>query len=264
MAQLTRIKRIKQDKFTAVSNAVLKDRDLSLKAKGLLVLVMSLQDDWDFTVKGLVSIVKEGRDSVYAGIRELIQAGYCRAEQPSKAAGKFGEVVYVFTEQKWVFEPHTGFPYPEEPHTEEPHTENPTQYKTKEIKDGINKRLKEGAAEKTAAHPTGYNVDDPCFEKFRPGAPNLQNPIPSIDPLLLLEGTFPVARPAAKVRALVARVVLDTRLWTRVLADWKASGHNPRNIEGMVDRYIREARKVGERDDRGLIINRVDRLETVH
>ena len=259
MGQLTRIKRVKQDKFTAVSNAVLKDRDLSLKAKGLLILVMSLQDDWDFTVKGLVSIVKEGRDSVYAGIRELIQAGYCRAEQPSKGAGKFGEVVYVFTEQKWVFGPHTGFPYPEEPYADKPYPENPTQYKTKEIKDVTNKRLKEEGGAKNAPPPSGE--EDP-WARFRPLPPNLKDPVPSIDPFLLLQGTFPKvsARSAAPVRD----TVLDTRLWARVLAEWRARRWDPNNVEGMLDRYRKEAGMHGERDDRGLIINRIKPLNRVH
>lgn len=160
MGQLTRIKRIKQDRFTAVSNAVLLDRDLSLKAKGFLILVMSLHDDWDFTVRGMISIVKEGRDAVYGSIKELIEAGYCKREQTPGRAGKFAEVVYVFTEEKWDFQPHTALPYTEQPYTGSPYTENPPQINTKEIKDLTKQRLKgDGASEDDASQPAGETQD---------------------------------------------------------------------------------------------------------
>ena len=57
--------------YTVMSNYHLRDRSLSLKAKGLLSLMLSLPEDWDYTMKGLARICKDGIDSISGGIREL-------------------------------------------------------------------------------------------------------------------------------------------------------------------------------------------------
>ena len=62
--------------YTIMANHHLKNRDLSLKAKGLLSVMLSLPEDWHFTVHGLASICKEGRDSISGAVRELEEAGY--------------------------------------------------------------------------------------------------------------------------------------------------------------------------------------------
>ena len=62
--------------YTVMSNYHLRDRSLSLKAKGLLSLILSLPEDWDYTMKGLARICKDGIDSISGGIRELEAHGY--------------------------------------------------------------------------------------------------------------------------------------------------------------------------------------------
>lgn len=62
--------------YTVMANHHLKNRNLTLKAKGLLSVMLSLPDDWDFTLKGLARINREGIDAIREGIRELEQAGY--------------------------------------------------------------------------------------------------------------------------------------------------------------------------------------------
>ena len=62
--------------YTVMSNYHLRDRSLSLKAKGLLSLMLSLPEDWDYTMKGLARICKDGIDSSSGGIRELEAHGY--------------------------------------------------------------------------------------------------------------------------------------------------------------------------------------------
>lgn len=64
-----------------MSNTHLKDKRLSLKAIGLLSVVLSLPDDWNYTVNGLVGIVKDGKDSVESAIKELKKNGYLRVEK---------------------------------------------------------------------------------------------------------------------------------------------------------------------------------------
>lgn len=75
---MERIKRAKNCNYTTISNVFLRDKNLSLDAKGFLALVMSLPENWDFTINGMVSIVKEGRNHVYNSIKELIRLGYCK------------------------------------------------------------------------------------------------------------------------------------------------------------------------------------------
>ncbi len=69
----------KTQNYTIMSNHHLRNKALSLKAKGLLSLMLSLPEDWDYTTRGLASICKEGVDSVCATVRELEAAGYITA-----------------------------------------------------------------------------------------------------------------------------------------------------------------------------------------
>ena len=62
--------------YTVMSNHHLRNKDLSLKAKGLLSQMLSLPEDWDFTLKGLSLINREQIDAIRAAVRELEQAGY--------------------------------------------------------------------------------------------------------------------------------------------------------------------------------------------
>ena len=69
----------KTQNYTIMSNHHLRNKALSLKAKGLLSLMLSLPEDWDYTTRGLASICKEGVDSVCATVRELEAAGILSA-----------------------------------------------------------------------------------------------------------------------------------------------------------------------------------------
>ena len=62
--------------YTVMSNHHLKDRGLSLKAKGLLSMILSLPDEWNYTLRGLAAISKEGVDAIGSAVRELEKAGY--------------------------------------------------------------------------------------------------------------------------------------------------------------------------------------------
>ena len=66
----------KTKNFTVMSNHHLRNRTLSLKAKGLLSLMLSLPEDWDYTTKGLAQIYKEGVDSISTALKELEKHGY--------------------------------------------------------------------------------------------------------------------------------------------------------------------------------------------
>lgn len=121
--QIERIRRKKNSNFTIVANFVAKDTRLSMKAKGLWYIIMGLPDDWDFSVRGMVAISKEGKDAIYAAILELEQAGYCTRSEV-RQAGKFQGVSYCFSEEAL---PQLEKPRPENPDTVKSDTENPPQ-----------------------------------------------------------------------------------------------------------------------------------------
>ena len=62
--------------FTIMSNHHLKNRNLSLKAKGLLSYMLSLPEDWNYTIGGLTVVCMEGRDAIREAVKELEQQGY--------------------------------------------------------------------------------------------------------------------------------------------------------------------------------------------
>ena len=75
------IRVVKNKDYTVMSNAHLHDKRLSLKAVGLLSIVLSLPDDWHYTINGLVGSVKDGKDSVESAIKELKKNGYLRVDK---------------------------------------------------------------------------------------------------------------------------------------------------------------------------------------
>ncbi len=89
----------KNSNYTAMSNIHLQDKRLSLKAKGLLSLMLSLPADrWRYSIRGLASICRDGVDSVRDGIKELERAGYVIRFRARKANGQLGEAIY------WIYE----------------------------------------------------------------------------------------------------------------------------------------------------------------
>ena len=122
--------------YTVMSNFHLKDKRLSLKAKGLLSQMLSLPDDWDYTLSGLCFINRESKDAIRSAINELERAGYIRRKQTIDATGKFGANEYSIYERPITDVPSLENPTTEKPITKKPITkkplpENPTQLNTK-------------------------------------------------------------------------------------------------------------------------------------
>ena len=89
----------KNDNYTVMSNYHLRDSALSLKAKGLLSQMLSLPDEWDFTLSGLARINKESKDAIRTAVQELEKAGYIDRRQTQDESGKFACNEYVIHEQ---------------------------------------------------------------------------------------------------------------------------------------------------------------------
>ena len=123
--------------YTVMSNYHLRDRSLSLKAKGLLSLMLSLPEDWDYTMKGLARICKGGIDSISGGIRELEAHGYLIRARVRGANGQLGSIEYTILEQPKAPSPTQEKPIRENPvqanpMLDAPIQENPAQLNTKE------------------------------------------------------------------------------------------------------------------------------------
>lgn len=108
--------------YTVMSNHHLKNRALSLKAKGLLSLILSLPDDWDYTLRGLAYISLESVDSVRKAVTELENEGYITRTRTRDEQGRLRGTEYIIREQ-----PVSEEPISEKPVSEKPTLENPTQ-----------------------------------------------------------------------------------------------------------------------------------------
>lgn len=85
--------------YTVMSNHHLRNANLSLKAKGLLSMMLSLPEDWNYTTRGLAKICKEGVDAIGAALRELEAAGYIVRHKLRDRQGRISDTEYVIYEQ---------------------------------------------------------------------------------------------------------------------------------------------------------------------
>ena len=121
--------------YTVMSNHHLRNKELSLKAKGLLSQMLSLPEDWDYTLAGLSYINREKIDAIRTAIWELEKAGYIARRQGRDEKGKMTAIEYTIYEQPQppqlenpiLENPTAGKPILENPTTDNPTLENPTQ-----------------------------------------------------------------------------------------------------------------------------------------
>lgn len=132
--------------YTCMSNVHLRDKRITLKAKGLLSVMLSLPDDWDYSINGLTAISRENETAIRTALAELEKCGYLmRTEIHDAGTGKFGYIYDIYeTAEKspHIENPHTDNPHTDNPHTGLPYTENRTQLNTKS--QSTNKRSTEG------------------------------------------------------------------------------------------------------------------------
>jgi hypothetical protein len=116
--------------YTVMSNYHLRDKTISFKAKGLLSLMLSLPEDWDYTLAGLTRISLEGKDAIRAAVVELEKAGYVTRSRVRNEKGHLQGTEYVIRERP-VFSA--------QPALEEPASENPTLEDTTQLNKDKNK-----------------------------------------------------------------------------------------------------------------------------
>lgn len=115
--------------YTVMSNHHLRNKELTLKAKGLLSQMLSLPENWDYTLRGLANINRESVDAIRTAVWELEKAGYIIRKQGRDEKGKLKAIEYIIYEEPHLpekFNPMLDSPMLENPISDEPVLENPT------------------------------------------------------------------------------------------------------------------------------------------
>ena len=133
--------------YTVVSNVIVKDIRLSLKDRGLLVTILSLPDNWEFSIAGLASIVNDGKDSIRSSVKRLEGLGYLKRIQVRSDSGQFEGCDWLICEECFSNNsPKDGIPSSENQPSGKPMAEKAMQYSKQEsIKKEFNKKDECGA-----------------------------------------------------------------------------------------------------------------------
>lgn len=106
--------------FTVMGNTHLRDKNLSLKAVGLLSKMLSFNDGWQFSTRGLAALCKEGPDAILSALKELEENGYLVRHRGRDDKGRMVNTEFDIYEM-----PQAGLPHRDNPHRENPDVENP-------------------------------------------------------------------------------------------------------------------------------------------
>ncbi len=129
--------------YTVMANYHFKEKKMSLKAKGLLSLMLSLPDDWNYSVSGLVRLSKDGKDGVMSALQELEKFGYLSRAQQFNAKGQFSGIEYNIYEQPQTENPITEKQIADNPISANQDAEKPRQLNTNPLNKKENKDIKE-------------------------------------------------------------------------------------------------------------------------
>jgi hypothetical protein len=270
---MNRIKVQKDTNYTTINNTVIKDKYLSLKAKGLFLTIMSLPNDWDFSISGIAAVILEGEKAVYHAINELIERGYCQRERVYEN-GKIKEWSYTFIEQTSASEllrPNV--------QVENLQVENLLVQKVPQLsKEGIKEKLNKEEARNAPAAATIAETENlsqetpPTLTTFSVQKPNALPRRLSSDEAAAMLDREPVLAESSEAEniyrdffgavylkphqlKLMNDAVKDFKLWTRVCDIWFNNGHNATNIHDLVDRYGNELAKQPKYDEKGFMIH---------
>lgn len=95
----------KEKDYSVIDNYLFRDKNLSLRGKGLLALILSLPDDWKYSIEGLSSLVPDGKNTVIKSLDELMDLGYIIRKQDTDESGKFTGYVYDIFEKPCAYQP---------------------------------------------------------------------------------------------------------------------------------------------------------------
>ena len=152
----------KSRNYTVMSNFHLRDKNLSLQAVGLLSKMLSFNDGWKFSTRGLSAICKEGPDAILSALKELEKYGYLVRHRQRDNKGRMGSMVFEIYEEPQPDFPHTDNPHMEKPDVDypdvdEPHEENPARINTNQV---ITQERNNSLSKYQSINPDGMDVID--------------------------------------------------------------------------------------------------------
>ena len=166
------IKRRKNYNYTTISTEPLKEKSLSLKAKGILAVIMTLPPSWDFSITGITSVLKENEYAVRSAIGELMKLGYCKRICERDEKGKIKGWVYVFADERELLKEQdvenqlVENPLVGNPLVENRKVDNNKEYKEINKENNKEKRLSNDNPKKNRfVKPTVEQIDDYIREK---------------------------------------------------------------------------------------------------
>lgn len=144
----------KNQNYTTMCNHHLRDKNLSLKAKGLLSFCLSLPECWDYSINGLAAVCKEGRDCIMSTLSELEASGYLIRDRTRNEDGTLGSIEYVIFEQPQI--PESAQPKSDNPTLDKPTLEKPVLEETTQIRtNSINTKRNNNEEKKEIRHKYG-------------------------------------------------------------------------------------------------------------
>ena len=120
---MAKIRVFKETDYTVLDNGIFRDKNLSLKARGLLVTMLSLPEKWNYTIEGLSVILKDGKDSIRSTLKELEEVGYLVRNRIRNDKGQLTETEYIVYEKSVKNPENKGF----QPKSGNPMLDNPIQ-----------------------------------------------------------------------------------------------------------------------------------------
>jgi len=223
---MPRIRKEHASNYTVVGNELIQNTALSWKARGIIIYLLSMPENWEFNLSDLENRATEGRAALRSGIDELKEAGYIRIEKDRAGHGRFdGYTWWVFEEPKCENQP-TVAPKVDFPKSDKPQTEKPTS----------DNRIQE------SKHPT---KETPTKEDSAPGAPTPRPPKPkpkrppSVNMFRQMAHRFPAKSWWDTIDTVVGSDEANLQRWGRVVYAWVGLGWKPTNVMGMVEFYQR-------------------------
>lgn len=227
--------RVEKDKsFTVMSNHHLRNKDLSLKAKGLLSQMLSLPEEWDYTLAGLAQINREKVDAIRTGIKELEAAGYIVRARERDARGRLGGTEYVIYEQPQLIPPIWDFPTLDDPTLEKPTLENPMQLN----KDIINKDKVSTESNPTYQSPALGNDESADQQKLDRVIFYEQKIKKNIEYEMLSNDQSIDKRRLEEIVTLMLETVCSTRSTFKIASDVYAAAHVKKKLLNLNCQHI--------------------------
>lgn len=235
--------------YTVMANRHLHDRSLSFKAKGVLSFMLSLPEDWNYSVEGLAFFATDGRDSVNSAVKELVAEGYVERHRAHDELGRMAGYEYIVHEVpvseesgSTCAEPSTGKPSTGAPSTGEPSTGEPSTGNRQQQNTEGQRTEKPSTEEPTTEVQTGSQAAGKAVVRHRHGA--YFNVLLTDDELSKLKSEFP-SDWQARIEALSEYVAYSGKRYKNHLAVIRAwarrdSERSATQAKRATDRYAHD------------------------